>query len=71
MNTSNHNHLNLLDLPNEILFIIVNYLNIGHVVYSLIDIDERLAQMILDPLYVRNLDITIINMKSFFDYISK
>jgi hypothetical protein len=71
MNTSNNNRLNILDLPNEILFMIVNKLNISHVVYSLFDVDERFTQIVLDPLYIlniRNLDMTIINMKSFFDY---
>jgi hypothetical protein len=68
MNISNKNHLNILDLPDEILFIIVKNLNIGHVVYSLIDIDERFAQMVFDPLYIRNLDMTVVTMKSYFDY---
>ncbi|CAF5116878.1 unnamed protein product, partial [Rotaria sp. Silwood1] len=67
---SNNNRLNTHDLPNEILFIIANELNIGDV-YSLIDIDERFAQIVLDPLYIRNihnLDMTTVTMKSFFDY---
>jgi hypothetical protein len=71
MNTSNNNRLNIFDLPNEILFMIVNKLNIGHVVYSLFHVDERFAQIVLDPLYIlniRNLDMTVIRMKSFFDY---
>jgi hypothetical protein len=67
MNTSNNNHLNIHDLPNEILFIIANELNIGDV-YSLIDIDERFAQIVLDPLYIHTLDMTTITMKSYFDY---
>jgi hypothetical protein len=71
MNTSNNNRLNILDLPNEILFMIVNKLNISDVVYSLFDVDERFAQIVFDPLYIlniRNLDMTVITMKSFFDY---
>ncbi|CAF1537974.1 unnamed protein product [Rotaria sordida] len=70
MNISTNNRLNIHDLPNEILFIIASKLNIGDV-YSLISIDERFAQIILDPLYIRNmrnLDTTIVTMKSFFDY---
>jgi len=70
MNSSNNNRLNIHDLPNEILFIIANELNIADV-YSLIDIDERFAQILLDPLYIRNLrnlDMTTKTMKSYFDY---
>jgi hypothetical protein len=67
MNTSNNNRLNIHDLPNEILFIIANELNIADV-YSLIDIDERFTQIVLDPLYIRNLDMTTKTMKSYFDY---
>jgi len=35
--------------------------------YSLVDINERFSQLVLDPLYIRNLDMTIMTMKSFFD----
>ncbi|CAF4153657.1 unnamed protein product [Rotaria sordida] len=31
------------------------------------DINERFAQLVVDPLYIHNLDMTIINMKSFYD----
>jgi hypothetical protein len=58
MNISNNNHPNIFDLPNEILFIIINKLNISDVFYSLVDINERFAQLVLDPLYIQNLDIT-------------
>ncbi len=54
-------------MPNEILFIIVNKLNIGHAVCSLTDINERFVRIVLDP-HIRHLDMTIITMKSFFDY---
>jgi hypothetical protein len=67
MNISNNNHLNIHDLPYEILLIIANELNIGDV-YLLIDIDERFSQIVLDPLYINNLDMTTITMKSFFNY---
>src|ERR1700728_2493777 len=67
MNISNNKHLNIVDLPNEILLIIINKLNIGDVFYSLVDINERFAQLVLDPLYIRNLDMTIMTMKSFYD----
>ena len=59
MNISNNNHLNILDLPNEILFIIFNKLNMVDVLYSLVDVNQRFDQLVLDPLYIRNLDMTI------------
>jgi hypothetical protein len=67
MNTLHNNRLNILDLPNEILFRIVKKLNIVDVFYSLVDIDERFFQMVLDPLYNRNLNMTVMTMNSFFD----
>ena len=70
MDTSNNNRSNIHDLPNEILFIIANELNVTEV-YSLIDTDERFAQILLDPLYIRNLrnlNMTAKTMKSYFDY---
>ena len=68
MSTSNNNRLKIHDLPNEILLIIANELNIADV-YSLIDIDERFAQIVLDPLCIHNsLDMTTKTMKSYFDY---
>jgi hypothetical protein len=69
MNTSkNNHHLNILDLPNEILFIIFNKLNMVDILYSLVGINERLDRLIFDPLYIRNLDMTIMITKSYFDY---
>jgi hypothetical protein len=67
MNISNSNPSNIEDLPNEILLIIINKLNIGDVVYSFVDINKRFAQLILNPLYTRNLNMTNITMKSFYD----
>ncbi len=67
MNISNNNHLNIVDLPNEILLIIISKLNIGEVFYSLVDINERFVQLVLDPLYIRNLDMTIMTMQSFYN----
>ncbi len=66
MNTSKNNHLNILDLPNEILFIIFNKLNMVDVLYSLVDINERFNRLIFDPLYIRNLDMTIMITKALF-----
>ncbi len=69
MNISNNNHLNILDLPNEILFIIFNKLNMADVLYSLVDVTQRFDQLVLDPFYIRNLNMTSMTMKSFFDRI--
>jgi hypothetical protein len=67
MNISNNNHPNIFDLPNEILFIIINKLNIVDVSYSLVDLNERFAQLVLDPLYIQNLNITNMTMNSYYD----
>ena len=64
MNTSMNNNINILDLPNEILRIIFNKLNMINVLYSLVDINERFNRLIFDPLYVQNLDLTV---KSLFN----
>ncbi len=64
MNTSNNNHLNILDLPNEILLKIFNKLNMVDVLYSLVDVNKRFDQLLLNPLYIRHLDMTT---KSCFD----
>jgi hypothetical protein len=59
MNGSNNNHANILDLPNELLQIIFNKLNMIDVLYSLVDVNERFDQLLFDPLYIHNLDMTI------------
>ncbi|CAF5041369.1 unnamed protein product, partial [Rotaria sp. Silwood1] len=69
MNISNNDNLNILDLPNELLLIIFNKLNKVDVLYSLVDITQRFDQLILDPFYIRNLNITSMSMKSFYDRI--
>ncbi|CAF0981840.1 unnamed protein product [Rotaria sordida] len=68
MNTSNNNRLTILDLPNEILLNIISKLSFIDVFYSLVDINERFDQLSLDPLYIRHLDMTVMTMKSFFEY---
>ncbi|CAF2101954.1 unnamed protein product [Rotaria magnacalcarata] len=65
MNRSNKNHLNILDLPNEILFIIFNELNMVDVLYSFVDVTQRLNQLVFDPFYRSNLSMTSMMMKSF------
>jgi hypothetical protein len=68
MNISNNNHnLNLLNLPNEILMIIFNKLNMAGIFYSLVDVNQRFNQIIFDPLYIRTLNLTSMTMKSFFN----
>ncbi|CAF0986678.1 unnamed protein product [Rotaria sordida] len=44
-------------------------LNMVDVLYSLVGISKRLDQLLLDPLYIRNLDMISITMKSFNDRI--
>ncbi len=68
MNISNNDHRNLLDLPNEILFIIFNKLHMVDVLYSLVNINERFDQLVLDPLHIRHLDMTMMTVKSVFNY---
>ncbi|CAF1321852.1 unnamed protein product [Adineta steineri] len=66
MNISKNNYSNIFDLPNEILFIIINKLNTADVIYSLFDVNERFVHLLFDPLYIQNLDITLMTMKSFY-----
>ncbi len=68
MNIWNKSYFNILDLPNEILLIIFNKLHMVDILYSLVDITERFNQLIFNPLYIRNLDMTALTIKPFFDY---
>ena len=64
MNTSHNNRLNILNLPNEILLIIINKLNMVDVLYSLVDVNERFDHLVLHSSYIHNLniiDMTTIN----------
>jgi hypothetical protein len=67
MNISNKIHPNILDLPNEILFLIINKLNIGDVLYSLMNLDQRFLQLVFDPLYIQNLNITVMTINSYYN----
>jgi hypothetical protein len=69
MNISSRNILNLLDLPNEILLIIIKQLDMVDVLYSLVDVTERLDQLVLNPMYTRTLDMTCRKMEFYPDYI--
>ncbi|CAF2249314.1 unnamed protein product [Rotaria magnacalcarata] len=66
MNISNNNHLNILGLLNEILFIIFNKLNMIDVLYSFVDVTQRFDQLVFGPFYIRNLNMTSTMMKSFY-----
>jgi hypothetical protein len=57
MNTSNENDINLLDLPDEILLIICNKLDMVDVLYSLVNLNKRFDQLILDPRYIHHLNL--------------
>lgn len=63
MSTLDKNDINILDLPDEILLAIINKLNMIDVLYSLVDVNQRLDRVILDPLYIHHLNLTV---KSFF-----
>ncbi|CAF1085799.1 unnamed protein product [Adineta steineri] len=59
--------LNILDLPDEMLLIICNTMNIVDVLYSLVDVNQRFDRLVLDPLTIRNLDMTIRTFESIYD----
>jgi len=40
MNNLNNNHPNMLDLPDEILFIILKKLNMVDVLYAFVDVNQ-------------------------------
>jgi hypothetical protein len=63
MNVSNRNSLNLLDLPDEILLIIIKQLKMVDILYSLVNVTERLDQLVLNPSSICILDLTCIKMK--------
>jgi len=59
MNTSNTNDINILDLPDEMLLIILSKLDMVDVFYSIVDLNKRFNQLVLDPLYIHHLDLTV------------
>lgn len=58
MNNFNKNHLHLLDLPDEILLIIFQKLNKIDVLSSFVNVNQRFRRLVLDSLYIRDLDMT-------------
>ena len=70
MHHSNNNNFNILDLANEILFIIFNKLKMTDVLYSLVNVNQRFDRLALDPLYIRDLDLTdIMAINSIYDHL--
>jgi len=50
MNTLNNKNINILDLPDEILFIIFNKLHMIEMFYSLVNVNQRFDRLVLDPM---------------------
>lgn len=50
--------LNLLDLPDEILLMILNHMTMLDVIHSLMDTNHRLDRLALDYLYTRHLNLS-------------
>ena len=57
-NAFNDHHLNILDLPDEILLIILKNVNVIDIVSSLVGINQRFDRLIVDPLHIRHVDMT-------------
>lgn len=58
MYNSSNNALNLLDLPDEILLIILKKLNMIHVLSSLNAVNRRFDRLAVDYSFVRHFDMT-------------
>lgn len=58
MNHSCGDHFNMLDLPDEILFIIFKKLRMVDILHSLVNVNKRFDRLALDPFYIRDLDLT-------------
>jgi hypothetical protein len=59
--------MNILDLPDEMLFIIFKKMNMVDVLYSLVDVNQRFHRLVLDSLYISHLNLTnktLLNGKS-------
>ncbi len=62
MNNFNNNHLNILNLPNENLYIIFHKLNMIDVLYSLAGVNQRFQRLALDSLYIHDLNMVNIGI---------
>ena len=58
IDSSTHHRLNLLDFPNELLLISIEYLPMIDALYSLVGITQRLDQLVLNPISTNTLNIT-------------
>lgn len=67
MDTFKKNHINILDLPDEILLIIFNKLNTIDALYSLVDVNDRFNRLVFNALHILNLDTTNMVIKSYYD----
>ncbi|CAF3912117.1 unnamed protein product [Rotaria sp. Silwood1] len=68
INNLNNDNLNILDLPDEILFIIFKKLNTIDVFHSLVSVNQQFDRLALDPFNVRDLDMTdIMIIDSLYD----
>lgn len=54
--------MNLLDLPNEILWSIVRYMSMIETFHAFVGISERLDQLVLHPISTRTLDMTCLRL---------
>ncbi|CAF3297351.1 unnamed protein product [Rotaria sp. Silwood2] len=67
----NNDDVSILDLPDEILFMIFKKLNSTDVLYSLVDINKQFDRLAFDSLYVRDLDMTdLMTINSLYDQTS-
>ena len=71
MNNLNNNHMNILDLPDEILFIIFQKLDMIDLFYSCIKVNRRFNRLGLDSFFLRDLNMTTIkDINSLYDQTS-
>jgi hypothetical protein len=71
MNNLNNNHPYILDLSDEILFIIFEKLNMVDVLSSVVDVNRRFGRLALDSLYIRDLNMTsTMTINSLYDQAS-
>jgi hypothetical protein len=67
MNILNKNDMNILDLPDEMLFTVLKKMNMVDVFYSLADVNQRCHRLVLDSLYISHLNLrnkTLLNRSS-------
>jgi hypothetical protein len=71
MNNLNNNNINILDLPDEILFLILQKLNMVDVLYSCVDVNLRFHRLALDSFLLHDINMTTIkDITSLYDQTS-